>query len=50
MTCTASESIACIYDRATQVCVSVPGDMDPDEPWSNAVSFNKLACMKYVTD
>ncbi|CAD8050957.1 unnamed protein product [Paramecium primaurelia] len=50
MTCTAAESVACKYDRITQKCVAVLADMDLDEPQSNMVSFNKLACMKYQTD
>ncbi|CAD8067853.1 unnamed protein product [Paramecium sonneborni] len=50
MTCTAAESVACKYDRVTQKCVIVESDMDVDEPLSNMVSFNKLACMKFQTD
>ncbi|CAD8067076.1 unnamed protein product [Paramecium sonneborni] len=49
ITCRASETVACKYDRATQTCVSVTDDMNIDEPWSNVVSFNQAACMKYQT-
>ncbi|CAD8152597.1 unnamed protein product [Paramecium pentaurelia] len=49
MTCTAAETVACKYDKTTQTCVSVPDAMNTDEPWSNVVSFNQAACMKYQT-
>lgn len=32
------------------MCVIVESDMDENEPLTNMISFNKLACMKYQTN